>query len=105
VPLVSALVKIGDPYSPLTASQVARKSGERPPSLQRQRHKKETNRRAQKLIRWRLPDRKPSSDIVDCCAWYAEREATDNNGEQNGRFHAVDFLLVEVEFVGKADHG
>jgi hypothetical protein len=52
-----------------------------------------------------LPDRKRSSDIVDCCAQYAEREAADNYGEQHGRFHALDLLLVEVGFVGEAGHG
>src|SRR6516164_5266940 len=57
------------------------------------------------LARRCLPDRKRSSDIVDCCFLYTEREATENNEEQHGRLHAVDPLLVDMEFVGKASHG
>jgi hypothetical protein len=47
---------------------------------------------------WRcLPDRKRSADIIDRCAEYTEREAAANQGEQHGRFNAVDLLLVDVK--------
>jgi len=33
---------------------------------------------------WQLPSRKCSTDIIDRCAQYAEREAATNQGEQHG---------------------
>ena len=52
-----------------------------------------------------LPDRKRSADIIDRCAEYTEREAAANDGEQHGRFHAVNLLLVDVKLVGEVGHG
>jgi hypothetical protein len=51
-----------------------------------------------------LPGRKRSTDIIDRCAEYTEREAAANQGEQHGRFHAVDVLLVNMKLVGESGH-
>jgi hypothetical protein len=59
-------------------------------------HAYQINVKAKTLARQYLPDRKRSADIIDCCAEYTEREATANEREQHGRFHAVDRLLVDV---------
>ncbi len=52
-----------------------------------------------------LPDRKCSADIIDRRAEYTEPKAAADQGEQYGRFYAVDILLVEVKFVSKTGHG
>jgi len=67
-------------------------------------HAYQINVKAKTLGRQYLPDRKRSADIIDRCAEYTEREAAANQGEQHGRFHAVDLLLVDVKLVGEVGH-
>jgi hypothetical protein len=43
-----------------------------------------------------LPDRKRSADIIGRCGEYTEGQAAANQGEQHGRFHAVDLLPVDT---------
>jgi hypothetical protein len=52
-----------------------------------------------------LPHRKRSADIIGRCGKYTEGQAAANQGEQHGRFHAVDLLPVDVKLVCEVGHG
>jgi hypothetical protein len=52
-----------------------------------------------------LPDRKCSADIIGRCGEYTEGQAAANQGEQHGRFHAVDLLPIDVKLVCEVGHG
>jgi hypothetical protein len=49
--------------------------------------------------------RKRSADIIGRCGEYTEGQAAANQGEQHGRFHAVDLLPVDVKLVCEVGHG